>query len=80
MCWYHVKKAGCDHFPVCNAEVKNGWSYAVTPLICLCGMLRDNFACHLHITRSFTYPKSIVNSGTFSDCLQVILSVIKYAF
>jgi len=28
---YQVKWAGCDHFPVCSAQVKNGWSYSVTP-------------------------------------------------
>jgi len=40
---------------------------------------QGRFAFYLHITRSFAYPKSIVNSVTFDDCLQVILSVIKSA-
>jgi hypothetical protein len=33
-----------DQSPPSSAEVKDEWSYTSTPLICLHGMDRDNFA------------------------------------
>jgi hypothetical protein len=36
--------ATVDHLPPPCAEVKNVWSYASNPLICIHGVDRDNFA------------------------------------
>jgi len=44
--WAEVKRPAheFDHLPPCSAEVKNEWSYAATPPICLHGTGRDKFA------------------------------------
>jgi len=34
-----------NHSPPSSAEVKNDWSYTSTPLVCLCGMDRENCTC-----------------------------------
>ena len=41
---YSVGNPGCeaDNSPLCNAEVKNDWSYTSTPQLCLQGVDREH--------------------------------------
>jgi hypothetical protein len=48
-----------DHLPPSSAEVKNEWSYASTPAICLHGRYRDNFT--LVPTYVCTYKTPMMN-------------------
>ena len=47
--WAEVKRSGheFDHLPPCSAEVKNEWSNAAAPPICLYGMGKEKFAFFL---------------------------------
>jgi hypothetical protein len=44
--WAELKRPGheFDHLTPCIAEVKNEWSYAAVPPVCLHGVGREKFA------------------------------------
>jgi hypothetical protein len=46
---------------LCHANVKDEWSYASAPIVCLCGMYKDNFTLSLNILYLFFQGREVIH-------------------